>query len=78
MYSSSLSFSLTGCSQHSCHPDHHSTTHYLNGGIRINTPGDRVTAPVKGHLSVLLAILALIKATDYWYQRYSLNFSDVE
>ena len=50
--------------------------HYLNGGIRINTPGDRVTAPVKGHLSVLLAILALIKAADYWYQRYSLNFSD--
>ena len=49
--------------------------HYLNGGIRINTPGNRVTAPVKGHLSVLLAILALIKAVDYWYQRYSLNFS---
>ena len=50
--------------------------HYLNGGIRVNTPGNRVTAPVKGHLSVLLAILALIKAVDYWYQRYSLNFSD--
>ena len=50
--------------------------HYLNGGIRVNTPGNRVTAPVKGHLSVLLAILALIKAADYWYQRYSLNFSD--
>ena len=49
--------------------------HYLNGGIRINTPGNRVTAPVKGHISVLLAILALIKAVDYWYQRYSLNFS---
>ena len=49
--------------------------HYLNGGIRVNTPGNRVTAPVKGHLSVLLAILALIKAVDYWYQRYSLNFS---
>jgi len=49
--------------------------HYLNGGIRVNTPGNRVTAPVKGHLSVLLAILALIKAADYWYQRYSLNFS---
>ncbi len=49
--------------------------HYLNGGIRVNTAGRRVTAPVKVHISVLLAILALIKAADYWFQRYSLNFS---
>ena len=52
-----------------------SIAHYLNGGIRINTDGRRVTAPVKAHLSVLLAVLALLKAADYWYQRYSLNFS---
>ena len=52
-----------------------SIAHYLNGGIRVNTPGSRVTAPVKVHISVLLAVLALIKAADYWYQRYSLNFS---
>ena len=52
-----------------------SIAHYLNGGIRVNTAGQRVTAPVKVHLSVLLAVLALIKAADYWYQRYSLNFS---
>ena len=49
--------------------------HYLNGGIRMNSVGSRVTASVKGHLSVLLAVLALIKAADYWYQRYALNFS---
>ena len=52
-----------------------SIAHYLNGGIRVNTAGRRVTPPVKVHLSVLLAVLALIKAADYWYQRYSLNFS---
>lgn len=49
--------------------------HYLNGGIRMNTPGERVTPQVKRHLSFLLAVLALLKAADYWYQRYSLNFS---
>ncbi len=49
--------------------------HYLNGGIRLNAAGQRVTPAVKGHLSVLLAILALIKAVDYWYQRYELTFS---
>ena len=52
-----------------------SIAHYLNGGIRVNTAGRRVTPRVKVHLSVLLAVLALIKAADYWYQRYSLNFS---
>ncbi len=49
--------------------------HYLNGGIRMNAPVQRVTPQVKAHLSVLLAVLALLKAADYWYQRYSLNFS---
>jgi uncharacterized membrane protein (UPF0182 family) len=50
--------------------------HYLNGGIRVNAGAQRVTPQVKRHLSVLLAGLALIKAADYWYQRYSLNFSN--
>lgn len=49
--------------------------HYLNGGIRMNAPTQRVTPQVKAHVSVLLAVLAIIKAVDYWYQRYSLNFS---
>ncbi len=49
--------------------------HYLNGGIRVNATTERVTSQVKRHISFLLAILALLKAADYWYQRYSLNFS---
>ncbi len=49
--------------------------HYLNGGIRLQTPLERVTPQVKVHLSVLLAALALVKAADYWLQRYELLFS---
>jgi uncharacterized membrane protein (UPF0182 family) len=46
--------------------------HYLNGGIRLQVQGRRVTPQVKLHLSVLLAILALLKAAGYWLQRYKL------
>ncbi|MFA9564743.1 MAG: UPF0182 family protein, partial [Acidimicrobiales bacterium] len=52
------------------------TAHYLSGGIRVQSPApERVTPQVKAHLSVLLALLALVKAGDYWLQRYELNFS---
>jgi uncharacterized membrane protein (UPF0182 family) len=49
--------------------------HYLNGGIRVRAEGPPVTAAVKVHLSVLLAILALVRAVDYWLQRYELTLS---
>ncbi len=49
--------------------------HYLNGGIRVQPPAPRVTPQVKAHLSVLLAALALIKAADYWLQRFELTVS---
>ena len=49
--------------------------HYLNGGIRLQTQGERVTPQVKAHLSVLLGVLALVKAADYWLQRYELTLS---
>ena len=51
--------------------------HYLNGGIRLQAPDTdpRVTPQVKGHLSVLLAALALIKAADYWLARFELTAS---
>lgn len=48
---------------------------YLNGGIRLQSPMQRVTPQVKAHLSVLLALLSLVKAADYWLQRYALTFS---
>jgi uncharacterized membrane protein (UPF0182 family) len=49
--------------------------HYLNGGIRVQPPGPRVTSQVKAHLSVLLALLALVKGVDYWLQRFELTVS---
>ena len=49
--------------------------HYLNGGIRLQTPGQRVSPQVKAHISVLLGLLALVKAADYWLQRYALTYS---
>lgn len=50
--------------------------HYLNGGIRMAvTTGDRVTSSVKFHLSAILAVLALVKAAEYWLDRYELTVS---
>ena len=49
--------------------------HYLNGGIRVASVGQRVTPQVKAHLSVLLGMLALVKAAGYWLQRYDLATS---
>jgi len=49
--------------------------HYLNGGIRFQVPGPRVTPQVKAHISVILGLLALVKAADYWLQRYALTYS---
>jgi uncharacterized protein len=49
--------------------------HYLNGAIRLQPMGERVTPNAKAHLSVLLALAALVKAADYWLQRYELTFA---
>lgn len=50
--------------------------HYLSGGIRLQVPGQRVSPAVKAHASLLLAVVSLIKAFDYYLQRFELNFSD--
>lgn len=49
--------------------------HYLNGAIRMQPLGERVTPNAKAHLSVLLALAALTKAADYWLRRYELVIS---
>lgn len=49
--------------------------HYLNGGIRFQTPVQKVTPQVKAHLSVLLGVLALLKAVGYYLERYQLVYS---
>ncbi|MBV8162394.1 MAG: UPF0182 family protein [Acidimicrobiia bacterium] len=48
--------------------------HYLNGGIRVQAI-QKVTPQVKAHLSVLLGVLALLKAAGYYLQQYELTFS---
>lgn len=49
--------------------------HYLNGGIQVMARRQRVAAGVKVHLSVLLAMLALLKAGGYFLDRYDLLYS---
>ncbi len=50
--------------------------HYLNGGIRLTSGRPQVAAGVKVHLSVLLAILAILKAVGYWLDQFDLLYSD--
>jgi uncharacterized membrane protein (UPF0182 family) len=49
--------------------------HYVNGGIRVQTARERVTPQVKAHLSVLLGLVAMVRAADYYLQRFELTFS---
>jgi uncharacterized membrane protein (UPF0182 family) len=49
--------------------------HYLNGGIRFQTPMQKVTPQVKAHLSVLMAVLAILKAVDYYLEKFELVYS---
>ena len=46
--------------------------HYFNGGIQPQRGLPRVRPPVKAHISVLLALIALDKAVGYILQRWSL------
>ncbi|KLL11752.1 MULTISPECIES: UPF0182 family protein [Protofrankia] len=50
-------------------------THYLFGGIRLQTQGERVVPAAKVHISVLLGLLALLKAWAYYLDRFGLVFS---
>ncbi|MDQ1508199.1 MAG: uncharacterized protein QOG50_43 [Actinomycetota bacterium] len=49
--------------------------HYLNGGIRLQTPFQRVTPQVKVHISVILALMALTKTVQYYLSRFALTLS---
>ncbi len=49
--------------------------YYLNGGIRVQGPRPRVRPAVKAHLSVVLGLVAIVKAVGYYLARYSLDLS---
>lgn len=48
---------------------------YLTGSIQPQRRDQRVAPSMKAHLSVVLAVMALIKAIGYYFQRYQLDFS---
>ncbi|MCK9899731.1 hypothetical protein CC117_06770 [Parafrankia colletiae] len=50
-------------------------THYLFGGIRLQSAGERVAPAAKAHVSVLLGLVALLKAWAYYLDRFGLVFS---
>ena len=50
-------------------------THYLFGGVRLQTTGDKVSPAARAHLSVLIGIVVLLKAFAYYLDRYGLAFS---
>ncbi|WP_019875747.1 UPF0182 family protein [Sporichthya polymorpha] len=47
-------------------------THYLYGGLRLQTPGEKSTPAAQAHISVLLGLFVLLKAVAYWLDRYGL------
>jgi len=51
-------------------------THYLFGGIRLQTPGQKLSVAARVHLSVLLGVFLLLKAIAYYLDRYGLVYSD--
>lgn len=49
---------------------------YVFGGIRLQGAGRRVTSAATLQLSLLIGAFVLIKAIQYWFDRYDLMFSD--
>jgi len=51
-------------------------THYVYGGLQLQTKGERTTRAARIHLSLLLAALVLVRAASWWLDRYSLTTKD--
>ncbi|HEY5247718.1 MAG TPA: UPF0182 family protein, partial [Dermatophilaceae bacterium] len=51
-------------------------THYVYGGLQLQTKGERTTTAARVHLSLLLAALVLVRAASWWLDRYSLTTKD--
>lgn len=49
--------------------------HYVLGGIRPQSPGQKITAGATAQLSVLLAALVAIRGWGFWLDRYELSYS---
>ncbi len=51
-------------------------THYVFGGMRLQTPGQKLTSAARVQLSVLLGVFVALKAVAYWLDRYGLVYSN--
>jgi uncharacterized protein len=51
-------------------------THYVYGGLQLQTKGERTSTAARVHLSLLLAALALVRSASWWLDRYSLTTED--
>ena len=50
--------------------------HYFHGSIRPEAGWSGVHSGALAHISVLLGLLAIVKAAQYWLGQYELNFSE--
>src|SRR3954453_7015117 len=50
-------------------------THYVFGGLRLQTPGQKLTGAARVQLSVLLGIFLALKSIAYWLDRYGTVYS---
>src|SRR5215218_2184989 len=51
-------------------------THYVFGGLRLQTPGQKLSAAARVQLSVLLGLFLALKSVAYWLDRYGIVYSD--
>lgn len=47
--------------------------HYLYGGIRLQSPGDRLSGAAQVQLCVMIGLFVLVKGVDYWLDRFDLT-----
>ncbi|MFZ0325207.1 MAG: UPF0182 family protein [Actinomycetes bacterium] len=50
--------------------------HYLYGGFRLQTPGEKTTPAARAHLSILIGLFVLLKAGAYFLDRFELLVSN--
>jgi uncharacterized membrane protein (UPF0182 family) len=51
-------------------------SHYLFGGIRLAGRGGQLSGPSRTHLAIVAGVFILLKAVAYFFDRYTLLFSD--
>ena len=50
-------------------------TNYVFGGLRLQTPGQKLTSAARVQISVLLGLFLALKAVAYWLDRYGVVYS---